>query len=521
MMESFDACVVGSGAGGGAVAYALAKAGWKTAVVERGAHFTEKDFLHDEISMCRRSMFRPDPLQEPTTVIQDGVAVGESTWPGMCVGGGTVLMSGFFFRMHARDFRDDTIKEGEHIGWPISLGKLQPYYDQVEKIIGLSGKDGANPFERRTMKYPLPPIAEHSAASLIDEACRTKKLHAFPTPRAILSQPYDGRSSCHYCGFCGSYGCEAKAKSSSRVTFLAQAEQTGNLTLLPNTRAIRVLANGGKATGVRVRVAGKQRDIRARVVVVAAAAIESARLLLVSDVGNEHGRLGKGLFFSSFAAGWGRYESPNPAFGERPGAPFLSRSVQDYYDRAGTIVFLRPHFNPIFQADLQSQIHGTKMKAFGSELMKRLDDFYRNRETLEYEVFARFPSNDGTYVSLLEKRDRDGVPLVKLNVKTTVFAKEAVDKLVGEAEDILKRAGASETGRFPKGGVYYFLQGGTTAIGHDPKRSYADVNGRVHTVANLYVAGGGALPSAGAAPFTFTIMANSLRIGQAIVAAGK
>ncbi len=343
--EDYDACVVGSGAGGGAVAYALTKAGYKVLVLEKGPHYADRDFFHDELAVCRRSFFVPSPVDEPHVVVRETGATPERSadaWIACCVGGGTVHMSGYFFRMRAEDFRLRStfgdVKGANVADWPTSLTEMEPFYDEVERIIGVSG-DGLR--EGRVKPYPLAPIVSHPSAELVDAACEKLGVRAFPTPRAIISADYAGRPACHYCGFCGSYGCEVGAKSSSLATFLAIARTTGNLELESRAMVERVeLDEKGRAVGAVYLDANRvRRSARARVTIVACSAVETARLLLqsatgrhASGLGNSSGHLGKHLMFSSFASAYGRFPLPSPAFPESAQImPFLDRAVQDWY----------------------------------------------------------------------------------------------------------------------------------------------------------------------------------------------
>jgi len=112
-----------------------------------------------------------------------------------------------------------------------------------------ASRSRAKPYSRRK-RLPLPPLIAHPAARLVEDACRRLGVRAFPVPRAIVSADYRGRQACTYCGFCGSYGCEVGAKSSTLATFLAAAECTGRLTLRPGCRVTRVEAQDGRASSV-------------------------------------------------------------------------------------------------------------------------------------------------------------------------------------------------------------------------------------------------------------------------------
>jgi choline dehydrogenase-like flavoprotein len=159
-------------------------------------------------------------------------------WIACCVGGGTVHMTGFFYRLHPEDFRLRSflgpIDGADHADWPITYADLKPWYDRAEADIGVSGDHSINPFEPESAPCPLPPIAVHPIHARIEEAARRVGLHPYPTPRAVISQPHrDRERPCHYCRFCGSYGCESDAKSSTLVTYLRWAEATGKCEIRP------------------------------------------------------------------------------------------------------------------------------------------------------------------------------------------------------------------------------------------------------------------------------------------------
>lgn len=157
---------------------------------------------------------------------------------GRQVGGGTVHFTANYWRLRETDFRQHS-KWGGVAGanladWPIGYAELEPYYTKVEEELGVSGLAGANPFEsRRSKPYPLPPLPVKSSGVLFERAARKLGLHPFPAPMAILSQPYRGRGACVHCGFCESFGCEIRAKSSTLATVIPLAEKTGRCEIRP------------------------------------------------------------------------------------------------------------------------------------------------------------------------------------------------------------------------------------------------------------------------------------------------
>ena len=546
MTELWDAVVVGSGAGGGPVAYTLAKAGLRVLVLEKGPRYRAQDFLHDEIASCRRDFFIPYPDDDPHTLRRRPDAPAARTnaaWTSRCVGGGTVHMSGFFFRLHPEDFRPistfGTIPGSTAIDWPIAYEDLAPYYDRVETVVGVSGDTRSNPFEPpRSGPFPMPPVETHPVAAWIDRAGRALGMHPYPVPRAIITEPKDGRGACVYCRLCGSYGCEVNAKSSSAAALLPAAEATGRCEVRPDAMVTRiVMQKDGRAKGVvYVGPDGAEHAVDAERVIVAASAIESARLLLLSPssnhprgVGNNGGQVGRNLCFSTLGQLDGEL-----AFAGRPleeqqelqnAAPFIGRAVQDFYrvdpagdvfGKGGTFHLLWAHPNPIYAAE--RLIDDPDGPVYGAALTRRLTHHFRAQRTIEIECFGEWLPTEGCHVTLdPDTTDRWGLPAARLTIARHPSDMAASQRLVAEAQRLLEAIGAINIAIRDVGGETLVLQYGTCRMGEDPATSVCTAAGHLHEVDNLYVTCGGSLPSGGAVPSTMSIMANAFRIAEGII----
>ncbi|MFM1892668.1 MAG: hypothetical protein RLZ44_1745, partial [Pseudomonadota bacterium] len=390
MDSDFDVCVIGSGAGGGAVAWRLALAGYSVIVLEKGPWLRDGDFFKDELACCRRSTYIPKLRDEQHVIEQrngDGwqatptAESGWDFWNGSLVGGATNLMSGFFHRLKPVDFRLRSefgpIAGANVVDWPISYEDLEPYYAEVERVVGVSGRVGDPPFRepRSTPDFPYPPTTEHAVSGLLDAACAQLGYRPVRVARAILPQPALGRGGCSYSGYCGSYGCATGAKGSARVALLDQAVASGRCAVRPRAKVHRLLsdARGRVTTAEYFDARDRPCRVDARLFVVACQAIESVRLLRYSTgrahpdgLGNRHDQLGRNLVFSAGGSGSGylTYAKLDDALATRLRrlGPFVNRALQDWYviedpefapgrAKGGTIEFLLSHPNPVSLAN--------------------------------------------------------------------------------------------------------------------------------------------------------------------------
>jgi choline dehydrogenase-like flavoprotein len=556
MNHDYDVCIVGSGAGAGPIIFELSKAGYKVVVLEKGKYFKEKDFSKDEMATSLRSVYTPD-LREQQHVVE--LPKGENGWRskatynsgwdfwnGSLVGGSSNFMSGFFHRLKPVDFHQlsefGAIEGANIVDWPITYNDLEPYYDKVEKVVGVSGKVVKHPYQepRSSKDFPYPPMAEHPIAKHIDKACEKLGYHAIPMPRAIIPQSKDGRNPCSYSGFCGAYGCSTGAKGSARAALIDQAMLTGNCEIRTESMVSKITSDSkGKITAVEYYDKDNLlKKVDAKIYVVACQAIETSRLLLSSTgpkhkngLGNNSGQVGKNLLFAGGGAGSGRltYKSLSTKDAQElhQFGTFINRSIQDWYviddkdfgerQKGGTIDFVHLHPNAVSRAS--RQIHGENGLLWGKPLQDKLHEHFTGGRYIKVEAFSDWTPTDNTFVSLDSNiKDKWGLTSAKIRVDVHLRNLQTGWYLADKSADVLKAMGCENVVSFAAGAPPTNLVAGGCRFGNDPATSVLDKNCRVHEVENLYVTDGSFMPTGGSVPYTWTIYANSFRVADKILA---
>ncbi len=284
----FDVCVIGSGPAGGVLSKELAEAGAKVALVEAGRVMTTNDFRFHawpyELPFRERRGGPHPPAAYPREVTEairyedsDNISVDRIR----AVGGRSIHWNAVCLRFAERDFRERSL-EGVEEDWPLSYQELAPHYSHVEKMIGVTGS-------RENLEIVpdgefLRPLKFRCSEEIVKGACSKMGIRMVPARKAVLTEPYDNRPACHYCGHC-MQGCDVGAIFSVPNSMIPKAEKTGNFTLIPNRLAREILVDReGKARAVSVinTSTRQEEEIKARSFAVCCGAIESPRLLLNS-----------------------------------------------------------------------------------------------------------------------------------------------------------------------------------------------------------------------------------------------
>ena len=551
-----DVCIIGSGAGASPVAYELSKAGFKVVVLEKGPYLKTEDFNKDELVVTRKDLYIPNLKDERHEIVQlnkqTGEWEGKSTeesgsdfWNGNVVGGSSNFMSGYFHRMKPVDFKLKStygpIDDANIEDWPIDYEELEPYYAKVEHLIGVSGKVELHKHlePRSESEFPYPPLATNVVSELIDKAASTLNISTFNTPRAILSKPKEGRKSCYYSNFCGSYGCSSDAKGSARAALLEEALLTGNLTIIPFAK-VHHLTTNGKGTITEAKYYDKEglvNSIKAKIFVVGAQATETARLLLMSKnaefpngLSNNTNQVGKNIVYSG--GGIGSCELVYADFdhdtAEKLAVPglFVNRASQEWYEleekdsgkklKGGTVDFLWEHANPISKA-MRAKWNGNTL-LFGSELKTKMHQYFTKQRVLKFEVFNDWLPNDNCFVELSDTIvDKWGDPVGKIWIGNHPHDEKIGDMIGEKTVKIMKEMGGKNISWSVSSYPSVNLQAGGCRFGENPKTSVLDKNCKSHEVENHYVTDGSFMPTGGSVTYTFTIYANAFRVADNII----
>ena len=541
--SAYDAIVVGAGAGGGIVACALAEAGFEVLLVERGDWLPFAQIGRDHLRNHRFPRYGhntgPD-LDGHPRVLADGDSerVLRAHEPGynnnaMTVGGGTRVYGAQAWRFAPEDFRMASIygvPEGSALAdWPIDYPTLAPFYAEAERKIGVCGSAG-HAREGAREVYPMPPLPETRDARLLRAAADRLGWRVGPVPLAINSRVFNGRAACAGCGECVGFACVSNSKNGTHNTVLPRALATRRCALVTRAQALRVVTDDrGMARGIDVafdRERGAVRELAARVVVIAAGAIETARLLLASrsrahpaGIGNQHDQVGRCLQGHVYAGATGiAREDVQDSIGPGPSIA----TCEFNHGNPGVIGggMIANEFVPL-PIHYWESFYPPSLPRRGVEGKRAFANAYRRRLVVMGPI-QEIPMADARVTLDPRVRDKFGCAVARLSGTLHPESVAAAQFMRGKSEAWLAAAGAEALTSFAPRSTRMLSAGqhqaGTCRMGRDPRASVCDADGRVHGQAHLYVADASLHPTNGGYNPVLTVMANAYRISAAIVA---
>jgi choline dehydrogenase-like flavoprotein len=525
-----NAIVVGSGAGGGIVAKELSEAGLTVVLFERGKAQGFQDHKNDELISQRTTVlgnaFGPDDERYRRVVKgQDGstriVLPSEGGYNNVAaaVGGGTLSYGAMAWRFMPQDFKMKTVYgqvEGSTLeDWPISYDDLEPYYEKAEWEIGVAGDDSKNPFAPpRKNPRPMPPFKYNLEGRIIEESALKLGLHPFPIPMFRNSIFYDNRPACIHMRTCVGFACPTGAKGGSQNTVIPKALETGNCELRTDCKVSEVIIDDqGKARGVNYFDANDQKQTQtADIVVVAASATETARLLLNSKsrlfpegAGNRFDWVGRNLQGHAYSGATGLFE--DEVYDDvGPGATV---ALCDYNHGNPGIIGGSALCNEFIRMPyLFTNIRPPHSKRWGKEHKDFQRQYYKRHMSFKGPV-QELPVFDARVEIDPVVKDHWGIPVLRISGQKHDNDIKVGQFIAEKAEKVILEAGAYKTwlsvpGKGVSGGQH---QAGTCRMGNDPETSVTNKFGQLHDIDNLFVADGSLHVTNGGFNPALTIMA--------------
>jgi choline dehydrogenase-like flavoprotein len=510
MPEHYDVIIVGTGAGGGTLAHTLAPSGKQILLLERG------DFLPREMENW-----------DPASVFIDGRYISTDRWVDAdghafqpqvhyFVGGATKLYGAALYRLRPQDFDELKHVDGVSPGWPISYADFEPFYTKAEWLYQVHGEHGADPTEGAWSKqYPWPAVSHEPRIQQLVDDLEAGGYHPFSAPCGILLDEAErARSACIRCTWCDGYPCLVHAKSDAETMAVRPALASPNVTLLVNAEVTQLEtdASGRSVSTVIVSRAGRREEYSADIVVVAAGAANSARILLRSadekhpnGLANGSDQVGRNYMFHNSKAIVALAKEPNDTTFQK------TLGLNDFYFGADDYQW------PIGNIQMVGKSNAEAMKGEEPKLTK-LAPHWSLAETARHAVDFWLTTEDLPLPDNRVTLDGDG------NVQLAYMSSndEEGDRLYHELKKLLNHVGMAQHHVLGKNFYMHMSipvagcahQAGTCRFGDDPATSVLDPDCKAHELENLYVVDTSFFPSIGAVNPALTAMANAIRVGE-------
>ncbi|MDC8829514.1 GMC family oxidoreductase [Alteromonas gilva] len=539
-----EVLIVGSGAGGAMAAYELTKAGIKVLLLEAGRDYDPKT----ETPMFKRNA--DAPLMATSTAdknfgyydatVDGGWSVPDEPyttddeseflwWRARMLGGRTNHWGRYSLRFSEHDFKGKS-RDGLGADWPFEYDDIAPWYDKTETLVGVCGTNtGLDDMPDSPEGVLQPPPVPRVPELLIAAAAKKHGIAAVPMHRAVLTRPKDDRAACFYATPCG-HGCSIGAAFQTTTSLLPMAQKTGNLEVITDAMVKQVNTDdAGKVTGVTYidKKTAKAVSVSAGVVILAASACESARIMLNSSsaqhpngLANSSGQVGRNLMDST-GAGLG---ATIPALKNRPRynedghtanhlfIPWWGHAAQ----AAGELDFPRGYHLEIGSGFKEpgASVSGD-FKGYGSDLKKEAIANYG--ASVYFALRGEMLPNEHCYMDIDPTvTDKWGIPVARFHWQWSEHELNQVAHGLMTAKTLLETMGA-DVGELPppeqaiaKGGQIIH-EVGTTRMGESKEDSVTNQWGQTWDCPNLFVMDGGVFASNPHKNCTLTILTLAMR----------
>jgi choline dehydrogenase-like flavoprotein len=513
----YDVIIIGSGAGGGTLAYKLAPTGKKILLIERGGYVPREKDNWNPRAVNLEGKYQTKEIWHD----KDGKELHPHT--NYYVGGNTKFFGAALFRLRKEDFGEIRHHGGTSPAWPIVYTDMEPYYTEAERLYHVHGNAGEDPTEpERSAPYPHPAVSHEPRLQQLSDDFVGLGLRPFHTPLGVmLNEKNPHASACIRCETCDGFPCLVGAKSDAQVCGVDPALRHSNVTLITNSYVERLetSSSGREITKVIIKNNGTREEVSADIVAVSCGAINSAALLLRSandrhsdGLANSSGVVGRHYMGHVNSVLMALSKCPNPTIFQK------SLSVNDFYFGAPGWNFPMGHISFVGKLDGETLKGGAPALTPGWTLdlmAKHSLDFWltsedlpdpNNRVTLDTNggiVLSYKPNNEEGHKRLIAKLKE----LMGQQSKCKVHGHECHEGLFARNLYVGQK--------IPLAGVAH--QVGTVRFGRDPRTSALDANCKAHDLDNLYVVDGSFFCSSGAVNPALTIMANALRVGEHLI----